>query len=80
MKISQWVSDLLSGHDFPIKIFQRDIILSNMSVELRSLFSAHCLMMHCIYTKFHETILKDLRVIEQTQFVMDRQKDGQMYV
>ena len=37
-------------------------------------------MMHCIYTKFHETILKGLRVIEQTQFVMDRQKDGQMYV
>ena len=54
-KISQSVSELLSRHNFPAKMF-RGITLSKLHVELLSLFSAYCLMVLYICTKFHENI------------------------
>ena len=39
-----------------------------LMLELRFLFSAHCLMMVYIYTKFHEIILNGMKVIERTRF------------
>ena len=47
-----------------------------MWVELQ--FSAHCLMMLKICTKFHENILNRFRVIEGRQFKTERQTDKQI--
>ena len=41
-------------------------------VEFRFLFSAHCLMMVCICTKFNENILNCIRVMERTRKVNGR--------
>ena len=49
-----------------------------MKVELQFLFSAHRLIVLYIYTKFHENVSKDFRVIERTQFC-DRQTDRQTH-
>ena len=49
VEISQRVSELLSGHNFHGKHFQRDI---KMQVELRFLVSAHCLKMLYICQNF----------------------------
>ena len=43
-----------------------------MKVELRFLFSAHCLMVVYICTKFHENILEDTKVIERTRFSQEK--------
>ena len=58
--------ELLSGHGFPTKIFQRGTILSKMSEEKLFLFSAHRLMMLYICTMFRENISMGFRVIEWT--------------
>ena len=43
-----------------------------MQVELRVLFSAYCLIMVYICTKFHENILDGIKVIERTRFSWEK--------
>ena len=43
------------------------IIMSELKVGLRFFFSAHCLIMLYICTKFHREILNDFKVKELTQ-------------
>ena len=63
-------------------IFIRKIAKGHNSVknvECRFLFTAHCLMMVYICTKFRENILRNIRVMELTRTVngrIDRQTDG----
>ena len=45
--------------------------------ELPFLHSARCLMLIDICMKFHEDSLRGFQVTERTQFVTDRQTDGQ---
>ena len=51
-----------------IIIITKGHIFVILLVELQFLFSAHCLIMIYICTKFGESILKSLRVMEQTRF------------
>ena len=53
---------------FPYNNFQWGMIPSKMQVELRYLFSAHCLIVLCICTKFCENISKAFRVTEGHDF------------
>ena len=43
-----------------------------MYVELRFLFSAHCLVVVYISTKFHENILHGIKVIERIRFPSEK--------
>ena len=48
--------------------FSKGHNLVKIVVELYFLFSTYPLIMFYIFTKFHENILKDFRVIKLTQF------------
>ena len=48
-----------------------------MLVELQFLISAHRLIVFYVCTKFNENISKDVRVIERTRFMTDKQMDIQ---
>ena len=66
MKIFLTVLKLKSG-----TIFHQNVSKGHNSVkkvELRFFFSAHCLMVVYICTKFHENILGGIKVIERTRF------------
>ena len=41
---------------FPLEKFQRGIISQKLMVELKLLFSAHCLTLVYFFTRFHENI------------------------
>ena len=71
MKISQRVSKLLSGHDFQGKRIQK-----KMQVELWFLFSAHCLIMLYICTRFCENISRGLGVLVPTLFPLRNLQRG----
>ena len=60
---------------FSSENFQRAIIPSKLKVECRSLFFVYRLMMVYFCTKFHESILNSIRVIELTRKV-NRRTDG----
>ena len=52
--------------------------MQNGKMELRFLFSAHCLMMFNVFTKFYENIPNGSIVIKRAQFVTtDGRTDGQ---
>ena len=47
-----------------------------LKMELPLFFSAHCLMMICISTKFHDNILGGIKVIEGTLFSSEKNSKG----
>lgn len=63
MKISQTVSELLSGHDFRTEIYKGADFRKNCTWNYSTCFFAHRLMMFYICAKS-----EGLRVIEWTQF------------
>ena len=71
MKIFQQFSKLLSGHYFQTEIFKGHKSPENVGrvmVLNPGTSSYDALYLVYICTKFHENILADIKVIEQTQF------------
>ena len=71
MKISQQLSNLLSGHYFQTEIFKGHNSLKNVDrVMVLNLCTSSYDALDLVYicTKFHENILVGIKVIEQTQF------------
>ena len=76
MKYSGWYQSYRADTIFIRKISKGHNSIK-MYVECRFLFSAHCLIMVYICTKFHENILNGIRVMERTGKV-NRRTSGQM--
>ena len=66
MKISQRISELLSGQDLPTKIF-------NYADGVTLFVLSYRLIVLYMCTKFCEKNLKGFRVIERIRFMTDRQ-------
>ena len=45
-------------------------------MELWFFFSAHCLVMFYIFTKFHENIINGIKIIERTRFSYEKFQRG----